>query len=138
MRATLIVHELHGIAIATRKGVDEREVNRASVIVTITVLLTWLAAPGSPAPADLPVVVPPSPFVTASPLIVPRPPDLTPEFDLREAEDESDNDEADGATDLFGNDVKTAIATYKVDNTGSLYELHSPHTEVPRLGIPKS
>jgi hypothetical protein len=40
--------------------------------------------------------------------------------------------------DLYGNEVTDAIATYTFDQAGSLYELHSPQTELPRLGIPKS
>jgi hypothetical protein len=44
----------------------------------------------------------------------------------------------DGFTDLYGNEVTDAIATYTFDQAGSLYELHSPQTELPRLGIPKS
>jgi hypothetical protein len=43
-----------------------------------------------------------------------------------------------GLTDLYGNEVSDALATYTFDQTGSLYELHSPQTELPRLGIPKS
>ena len=39
--------------------------------------------------------------------------------------------------DLTGNEVRRAVATYKVDPTGALYEEHSPDTEVPRLGPPK-
>jgi len=35
--------------------------------------------------------------------------------------------------DRYGNDVSDAIAKYKSDRTGSLYEEHSPQTEVPRL-----
>jgi hypothetical protein len=42
------------------------------------------------------------------------------------------------AVDLYGNEVNDAIATYTLDPTGSLYELHSPQTELPRLGSPKS
>ena len=42
------------------------------------------------------------------------------------------------AVDLYGNEVTDAIATYGVDPAGSLYELHSPQTEFPRLGSPKS
>jgi hypothetical protein len=45
---------------------------------------------------------------------------------------------ADGFTDLYGNEVTDAVATYTFDQSGSLYELHSPQTELPRLGIPKS
>jgi hypothetical protein len=45
---------------------------------------------------------------------------------------------ADGAVDLYGNEVSDAIATYSLDPAGSLYELHSPQTELPRLGSPKS
>jgi hypothetical protein len=42
------------------------------------------------------------------------------------------------AIDLYGNVVSDAVAKYKLDETGSLYELHSPQTELPRLGSPKS
>jgi hypothetical protein len=44
----------------------------------------------------------------------------------------------DGAVDLYGNEVNDAIATYSLDPAGSMYELHSPQTELPRLGSPKS
>jgi hypothetical protein len=47
-------------------------------------------------------------------------------------------DGASGFTDLYGNEVTDAVATYTFDQSGSLYELHSPQTELPRLGIPKS
>jgi hypothetical protein len=40
--------------------------------------------------------------------------------------------------DLYGNDVADAVAHYKLDPAGSLYEEHSPQTEVPRLPSPKS
>jgi hypothetical protein len=39
--------------------------------------------------------------------------------------------------DFKGNEVRQAIARYKVDPTGALYEEHSPDTELPRLGSPK-
>ena len=39
--------------------------------------------------------------------------------------------------DFSGNEVRRAIARYKVDPTGALYEEHSPDTEVPRLAPPK-
>jgi hypothetical protein len=42
------------------------------------------------------------------------------------------------ATDVYGNEVTAAVATYEIDATGSLYELHSPQTQLPRLGSPKS
>jgi hypothetical protein len=48
------------------------------------------------------------------------------------------HDEAEGVVDIYGNEVTDAIATYSLDPAGSLYELHSPQTEVPRLGSPKS
>lgn len=47
-------------------------------------------------------------------------------------------DEESGAVDLYGNEVTDAIATYSIDPAGSLYELHSPQTELPRLGSPES
>jgi len=42
------------------------------------------------------------------------------------------------ATDLYGNDVTEAVAEYGLDAAGSLYEQHSPRTELPRLSPPKS
>jgi hypothetical protein len=56
---------------------------------------------------------------------------------VREDPDESADGSA-GFTDLYGNEVTDAVATYTFDQSGSLYELHSPQTELPRLGIPKS
>jgi hypothetical protein len=47
-------------------------------------------------------------------------------------------DDAAGAVDLYGNEVTDAVAKYKADRAGALYELHSPQTEVPRLASPKS
>jgi hypothetical protein len=41
-------------------------------------------------------------------------------------------------TDLRGNDVRDAVATYKLDALGSLYEEHSPNAEIPKLGEPRS
>src|SRR4026209_458048 len=52
-------------------------------------------------------------------------------------DDRDAGDPNDAFTDLDGNEVSDAIATYKFDQSGSLYELHSPQTELPRLGIPK-
>jgi hypothetical protein len=46
--------------------------------------------------------------------------------------------EADGIIDLHGNEVSPAVATYSFDALGSLYEVHSPQTELPRLGSPKT
>jgi hypothetical protein len=49
------------------------------------------------------------------------------------------SDEGEDSTrDLYGNDVTSAVAKYTLDATGSLYEVHSPQTELPRLKGPKS
>jgi hypothetical protein len=40
--------------------------------------------------------------------------------------------------DLHGNEVIDAVATYSLDPAGSLYEEHSPQTELPQLGVPQS
>jgi hypothetical protein len=48
-----------------------------------------------------------------------------------------ESDTHDALVDLNGNEVRQAIAGYKVDPMGALYEEHSPDTEVPRLGSPK-
>ena len=77
-----------------------------------------------------------------APAIAPAVPASTPQVaavtsgDERDAGDAGDSNDA--FTDLYGNEVSDAIATYTFDQSGSLYELHSPQTELPRLGIPKS
>ncbi len=38
--------------------------------------------------------------------------------------------------DLEGDEVTPAVATYKFDAQGNIYETHAPHTEVPHLGSP--
>ena len=43
----------------------------------------------------------------------------------------------DASVDFNGNEVRPAVAQYKVDPAGALYEEHSPDTDVPRLGSPK-
>jgi hypothetical protein len=42
----------------------------------------------------------------------------------------------DPSVDFNGNEVRPAVAGYKVDPAGALYEEHSPDTAVPRLGSP--
>lgn len=39
--------------------------------------------------------------------------------------------------DLRGNEIARPVARYRLDERGVLYEVHSPHTEVPRLKPPK-
>jgi len=48
------------------------------------------------------------------------------------------DEDDDSLPDLRGNRVNDAVAKYKVDAAGGLYELHSPQTELPRLAPPKS
>jgi hypothetical protein len=38
--------------------------------------------------------------------------------------------------DVRGNEIARPVARYRVDERGSLYEVHSPETEVPRLKAP--
>jgi len=45
-------------------------------------------------------------------------------------------DDGDGSESLEGDDVSRALATYGIDGDGNLFEVHSPHTEVPRLAGP--
>jgi len=54
------------------------------------------------------------------------------------AQPSSATDDDDADPDVLGNPVSDAVAKYKFDATGSLYELHSPQTELPRLADPKS
>jgi hypothetical protein len=66
------------------------------------------------------------------------PADIALSADAREPDAAAPEAAADGFVDLYGNEVTDAIATYTFDQTGSLYELHSPQTELPRLATPKS
>ena len=68
---------------------------------------------------------------TAAPLV------LTESASAASIENPADRD-PDANLDLYGNDVSNAVAQYKLDPSGSLYELHSPQTQLPRLGSPKS
>lgn len=47
-------------------------------------------------------------------------------------------EESDGTskTDFEGDEVSPALATYGIDRDGNLFEVHSPHTEVPHLPGP--
>lgn len=74
-----------------------------------------------------------------APAIAPAVPVNTPPVAAVTSGDDRDaGDPNEAFTDLYGNEVSDAIATYTFDQSGSLYELHSPQTELPRLGIPKS
>lgn len=39
--------------------------------------------------------------------------------------------------DVYGNEIARPVAKYRVDDRGTLYEVHSPQTEVPRLAPPR-
>jgi len=39
--------------------------------------------------------------------------------------------------DVYGNEIARPVAKYRVDDRGTLYEVHSPQTEVPRLASPR-
>jgi hypothetical protein len=77
-----------------------------------------------------------APSSAESAVPVPAVPDV--EYSANAGDKPDPGDASDGFTDLYGNEVTDAIATYTFDRSGSLYELHSPQTELPRLGIPKS
>ena len=54
------------------------------------------------------------------------------------ADDDVQGDDIPENLDLYGNEVTDAVAKYRFDASGSLYELHSPQTEVPKLAPPKT
>jgi hypothetical protein len=55
-----------------------------------------------------------------------------------DTEDDAEAHDLPDAVDLYGNEITDAVAKYKLDASGMLYELHSPDTEVPRLKPPKT
>jgi hypothetical protein len=60
------------------------------------------------------------------------------QVDLPDGHADKRDDSDDSIRDMYGNDVTSAVAKYSFDATGSLYEVHSPQTELPRLKSPKS
>lgn len=55
-----------------------------------------------------------------------------------DTEEKEEKKDAERPVDLYGNEVTDAVAKYRFDATGSLYETHSPQTDLPRLASPKS
>jgi len=79
------------------------------------------------------------PFVMGSAFLTSRPVPAAPAMEAPAPRAESpvaDDDQTD--VDIQGNPVTDAVAKYKFDAGGSLYEVHSPQTELPRLAPPKS
>jgi hypothetical protein len=72
-----------------------------------------------------------APSSTEGPLPYPRPGGSYGSRAIPSGDDEN-------VTDLYGNDVTAAVARYKLDSSGSLYEAHSPQTQLAKLGSPKS
>jgi hypothetical protein len=58
--------------------------------------------------------------------------------DVFRAPSVEDGDSSDPRIDVLGNEIENAVADYRVDLGGDVYERHSPETAVPRLGSPTS
>ena len=76
----------------------------------------------------------------AEPFIASTPPIASEELTSapRRVQRPGHGDDEDGATDFYGNEISDAVARYKLDAAGTLYETHSPQTDMPRLASPKS
>ncbi len=53
-------------------------------------------------------------------------------------ESRDSDDGPDQRFDLFGNEIEEAVADYRLDLRGGLYERHSPDTAVAKLGSPST
>lgn len=62
---------------------------------------------------------------------------LTHPVDPRDDAMTGDDDDNATQVDLQGDEVTAAVARYRFDAQGNIYETHAPHTEVPRLGPPQ-
>jgi hypothetical protein len=87
----------------------------------------WLFDPGTPRAHSAAHVAPPGSSSSASWI---DPGDLDPSESSAAAND------APQRLDVRGNEIARPVARYRVDDRGSLYEVHSPETEVPRLKPP--
>ena len=107
---------------------------RAGLVVTVPLLMmgglltAQLGAPASSL-AVAPAVVVPSPTVASVQQLAVLSDNTT--------QPNTDAD-ADPTVDFYGNEVTVAVAEYKIDAVGRLYELHSSQSALPRLGSPKS
>jgi hypothetical protein len=55
-----------------------------------------------------------------------------------QVESDDSPDTADPRFDLFGNEIEEAVADYRIDLRGGVYERHSPDTAVAKLGAPST
>ena len=83
----------------------------------------WISNVSSPIAAS-------SAEITAQPLSAPHEVAATPSMES--------SGPLEPRVDLLGNEVEDAVADYRVDLGGDVYERHSPETAVPRLGSPSS
>jgi hypothetical protein len=67
--------------------------------------------------------------ITAQPIVVPSAVTRGPQVESSSLEPR---------VDLLGNEIEDAVADYRVDLGGDVYERHSPETAVPKLGSPSS
>lgn len=105
---------------------------RIALLVLVPILIVWAALASQLARDAV------HREVTAGISYLDLAPEGTPAADFDATPHHEEVDDSEPATDLYGNEVTDAVAKYKLDATGSLYELHSPQTELPRLGSPKS
>jgi hypothetical protein len=94
-----------------------------------------LSAPPLPSPADPPASTVAPGFHHQA--LAPRETSHTPAMPADTAALVEEWD-AKGSPDLYGNEVSDAVARFQLDDAGSLYEVHSPQTELPRLASPIS
>jgi hypothetical protein len=104
-----------------------REDGVKSVRLSVAILLTLFTV----------VLLRPDRFSSDDEIAWPAPAEVTPTSAIIPLESHTPEPET-GAVDLYGNEVNDAVATYKLDPTGLMYEEHSPHTELPKLGTPKT
>jgi hypothetical protein len=103
----------------------------AAAFLVMPIALVWMLLPASSVtPSHAPAPQAARPLWIAAP-DEPGAPRLGPSPDV-------DRQDSAGTVDLYGNEVSDAVAKYRVDTTGSVYELHSPHTELPKLRSPKT
>ena len=105
---------------------------RASVLLMAIVIVAclpsvaveWLTAPWLRSPAvAYPAERSSSIAGDAFPTLPPEPPAV--------------EDEPVSEYDLRGNEILRPVERYSIDHRGTLYELHSPQTEIPRLSPPE-
>ena len=130
-----LVPVFHGTSVALLR-LAEGIVGTRAVQFGLVVMMAMVTSVATLAPTNAPLSAHDRADSIAPPVVVLSSTDRFRPGDAVAPRPLSEDDEP--VVDLYGNNVTSAVARYNLDDDGSLYEAHSPQTQLLRLGSPKS